>query len=200
MTTSHKPSPGDPHSRSFVYIGRTHAADFLLPCYHFHMKTHSLYLRTIVFGITDSLVSTVGLLAGLDVAGAPHQTLALTGIVYAFVEAFSMAVGNFLSEESAEEYESKADVADRPSIIAGAIMFITFVLAALIPLVPYLIFTTGVALAASVAVSILALFTVGVVSARLARLPLLRRGTRMALLGGAAIIMGVVIGLIVPVR
>lgn len=158
------------------------------------MKTSALYLRSTIFGITDSLVSTVGLLAGLDVAGAPHTTLALTGIVYAFVEAFSMAVGSFLSEESAEEYESKADVADRSPIFAGIVMFISFVFAALIPLVPYLIFSTWIALATSVVVSIIALFIVGMLSARFSRLPMVWRGARMALLGGAAIVMGVIIG------
>lgn len=162
------------------------------------MHISELNLRAIVFGVTDSLVSTVGLLAGIDVAGASHATLALTGIVYAFVEAFSMAVGNFLSEESAEEYESKADVADGPSILAGVVMFISFVFAAFIPLAPYLIFGTWVALATSVVVSILALFIVGMLSARFSHLPMLWRGARMALLGGAAIIMGVIIGSIVP--
>ncbi|OYV63073.1 MAG: hypothetical protein B7X03_03235 [Parcubacteria group bacterium 21-58-10] len=164
------------------------------------MKSPALYLRTIVFGVTDSLVSTVGLLAGIDVAGAPHATLALTGIVYAFVEAFSMAVGNFLSEESAEEYASKADVADGPSVAAGAVMFVTFVVAALIPLLPYLIFGTWVALATSIGVSIIALFIVGMASARFSRLPMVWRGARMALLGGAAIIMGVVVGSLVPMH
>jgi len=162
------------------------------------MKSSALYLRTIVFGITDSLVSTVGLLAGIAVAGAPHKILALTGIVYAFVEAFSMAVGNFLSEESAEEYVNKANVNDRPSMVAGGIMFISFVLAALIPLVPYFLFTTGLALFASVVLSIFALFIMGIISARLAHLPVLWRGTRMALLGGSAIVMGVIIGALIP--
>ena len=162
------------------------------------MKTTALYLRTIIFGITDSLVSTVGLLAGIDVAGAPHATLALTGIVYSFVEAFSMAVGSFLSEESGEEYESRADVAEGPSILAGGIMFVTFVAASLIPLVPYLIFTTWIALAVSIIVSILALFLVGLLSAHLAHLPLLWRGARMAILGGAAIVIGVIIGSLMP--
>lgn len=159
----------------------------------------ALYLRTVVFGITDSLVSTVGLLAGMDVAGAPHATLALTGIVYAFVEAFSMAVGNFLSEESAEEYARRAEVSDRPSILAGIVMFISFVLAALIPLAPYLIFGTEIALFTSIGVSIVALFITGAISARFSGLSLMWRGIRMALLGGSAIIIGVVVGSLVPV-
>ncbi|HUY62641.1 MAG TPA: VIT1/CCC1 transporter family protein [Candidatus Paceibacterota bacterium] len=163
------------------------------------MKTRALYLRTIVFGVIDSLVSTVGLLAGIDVAGAPHATIALTGVVYAFVEAFSMAVGNFLSEESAEEYAKKADVDDGPSFGAAIMMFISFVLASFIPIVPYFLFVGEAALLASVGISILALFVVGMWSARLARLPLVWRGVRMVLLGGAAIAIGVVIGTLVPV-
>ncbi|MHB8710587.1 MAG: VIT1/CCC1 transporter family protein [Minisyncoccota bacterium] len=162
------------------------------------METPALYLRTIIFGINDSLVSTVGLLAGISVAGVPRATLALTGIVYAFVEGFSMATGDFLSEESAEEYMSGSGVNNRSSVISAIIMFVSFVCASLIPLVPYLLFTGSIALAISIAASVLALFIVGMVSARSARLPMIWRGTRMALLGGAAIIMGVVIGSIVP--
>lgn len=163
------------------------------------MKTPALYLRTIIFGVIDSLVSTVGLLAGLDVAGAPHRTVALTGIIYAFVEAFSMAVGNFLSEESVEEYVAKGEVGARNAFGAGLMMFIVFVLAAFIPIVPYLILPGWTAVAASVVLSIAALFVVGLVSGRVARLPMFSRGFRMALLGGAAILIGVVVGLIVPV-
>lgn len=162
------------------------------------MKT-SEYLRTIVFGITDSLVSTVGLLAGIDVAGAPHSTLALTGIIYAFVEAFSMAVGNFLSQESAEEYEAKSAITDRSPLISGVVMFVAFVLASFVPILPYLIWGTWVALASSILFSIVALFIVGAIGARLARLPILARGLRMALLGGAAIAIGVLVGAFVKV-
>lgn len=165
---------------------------------YFSMKANALYLRTIIFGIIDSLVSTVGLLAGLQVAHTPHATLTLTGIVYAFVEAFSMAVGNFLSEESEEEYIRKDSVSSVVSIISGVIMFVSFVLAALIPLAPYLIFATSAALIASIIVSILALFVVGMLSAKISKLPLLWRGARMAFLGGAAIAMGVSIGLLMP--
>src|SRR3989338_5754406 len=139
------------------------------------MKNFALYLRTIIFGINDSLVSTVGF---------------LTGIIYALVEAFSMAMGDFLSEESAEEYISKSNVNDRPSVIAAVLMFISCVLASLIPLVPYIIFTSGTALIVSICLSVLSLFIVCMIGARFSRLPMLWRGIRMAFLGGAAIAMG----------
>ena len=163
------------------------------------MKSTALYLRTIVFGVIDSLVSTVGLLAGIDVAGAPHATIALTGIVYAFVEGFSMAVGNYLSEESAEEYVAQASVGQRIPIVGGIIMFIVFVAVSFIPIFPYLIWNTDVALYTSVFVSVAALFVVGMVSAHLSKLSMTKRGLRMALLGGAAIIIGLTVGLLFPV-
>lgn len=162
------------------------------------MKTSALYLRTIIFGINDSLVSTVGFLAGISAAGVPRATIALTGIIYALVEAFSMAMGDFVSEESAEEYMSRSSVNNRSSITAAGMMFISCVLAALIPLVPYLIFAAGTALLVSASASILGLFLVGVLSARFSRLPLVWRGVRMALLGGAAIVIGVLAGSLFP--
>ncbi|MCR4276339.1 MAG: VIT1/CCC1 transporter family protein [Candidatus Parcubacteria bacterium] len=162
------------------------------------MKNSALYLRSVVFGMNDSLVSTVGFLAGISVAGVPRATLVLTGVIYALVEAFSMAMGDFLSEESAEEYVSRSDVSDRSSIISAVLMFISCVFAALIPLVPYILFASGTALVVSICLSVSSLFVVGMVSARFSRLPVLWRGVRMASLGGAAIVMGVAIGLYMP--
>ena len=163
------------------------------------MKSSALYLRSIIFGINDSLVSTVGFLAGISVAGVPRATIVLTGVIYALVESFSMAMGDFLSEESAEEYMNKADVNDRPSIISAIFMFISCVLASLVPLLPYVFFSSSTAFFASIGLSVSALFVVGMISARFSRLPVLWRGLRMALLGGAAIAMGVAIGTYMPI-
>lgn len=158
------------------------------------MNSRALYLRTIIFGITDSLVSTVGLLAGLDVAGAVPKTLVLTGIVYAFVEAFSMAVGNYLSQESAEEYASGQAGQSRTAFTGAVIMFVVFVLASFIPIVPYLLYAGTTALTLSVVLSVLALFVLGMVSGKVSKLPMLARGLRMALLGGSAIVIGAIVG------
>lgn len=155
------------------------------------------YVRTVVFGTTDSLVSTVGLLAGIDVAGVSHATIALTGVIYAAVEAFSMAVGNFLSEESSDEYAARHDVRLGPSIIAGATMFVVYISAALVPLGPYLLGLTN-PLPISISGSVAALFVVGAISARLAHVSMFSRGVRMAVLGAAAIVLGILIGNFLP--
>ncbi|HUC31586.1 MAG TPA: VIT1/CCC1 transporter family protein [Candidatus Paceibacterota bacterium] len=157
-------------------------------------KQTGLYLRSIIFGISDSLVSTVGLLAGIDAAGTPKQTILLTGIVYAFVEAFSMAVGSFLSEQSAEEYEVKGEITGTGPFTAGVVMFISFILASFIPIVPYLIFGLTTALWCSVGFSLLALFIVGMVSAKIVKVNMTSHALKMMLLGGAAIVIGVIVG------
>lgn len=162
------------------------------------MKNSALYMRSIIFGINDSLVSTVGFLAGISVAGVPRMTIVLTGVIYALVESFSMAMGDFLSEESAEEYESQSNVNDRSSVISAIFMYVSCVLASLIPLFPYIIFAPGTALIVSIFLSVFSLFVVGVLGARFSRLPMIWRGIRMASLGGAAIVMGVAVGIFMP--
>lgn len=157
-------------------------------------KQTELYLRSIIFGISDSLVSTVGLLAGIDAAGTPKQVILLTGIVYAFVEAFSMAVGSFLSEQSAEEYEVKGEVTGTGPFTAGVAMFLSFILASFIPIVPYLLFGLTVALWCSIGFSLVALLIVGMISAKIVKVNMLSHATKMMLLGGAAIIIGVIVG------
>ena len=162
-------------------------------------KKTELYLRNIVFGVADSLVSTVGLLAGIDVAGTPRAAILLTGIVYAFVEAFSMAVGSFLSEQSAEEYEAKGETSETGPYTAGFVMFITFVLASFIPIAPYLLWSVSTALWCSIGLSLIALLIVGMISAKVVKVNVLQHGVKMMLLGGAAIVIGILVGKFVRV-
>ena len=153
-----------------------------------------IYIRSIIFGISDSLGSTVGILAGIDVSGTSRSTIILTGVVYAFVEAFSMAVGSFLSEESAEEFAAKSETFNNKPYIAAIVMFISFVLASFIPIVPYIIFNLSLALWVSIGLSVVALFIVGIILARLSKINIIKHGIKMMLLGGSAILIGVVVG------
>jgi VIT1/CCC1 family predicted Fe2+/Mn2+ transporter len=153
-----------------------------------------IYIRNIIFGVADSLVSTVGLLSGIDVSGSTRSIIILTGVVYAFVEAFSMAVGSFLSEESTEEFETKTESFDRRPYVGAAVMFVTFVVASFIPIAPYLFLSIGTALWVSIAFSIIALFIVGIVIAKVSEIKAFKHGLKMVLLGGAAILIGVIVG------
>src|SRR3989338_4652242 len=125
----------------------------------------ALFLRNLIFGVEDGLVSTVGLLSGIAIAGVDRETIFLTGVVLIFVEAFSMAAGSFLSEASVEEMGGGEDDT-RGSVTAGAVMFASYFAAGLVPLLPYLYFDVTSAFSVSVACSVFALFILGYWSGR----------------------------------
>jgi VIT1/CCC1 family predicted Fe2+/Mn2+ transporter len=158
------------------------------------IKNSEIYIRNITFGITDSLVSTVALLAGIDMSGTTRHIVIMTGIVYAFVEAFSMAIGSFLSEESTEEYVMKGEVPKTNAFMSGIIMFISFVLSSFIPIIPYIFFSFNIAFMFSILFSIIALFIVGMIAAKISNVNIIKHGLKMVLLGGMAIIIGVFVG------
>ncbi len=162
-------------------------------------KNTELYIRNIIFGMTDSLVSTVGLLAGIDVTGTSRHLIITAGIIYALVEGFSMAVGSFLSEQSVEEYKVKNQVGERHAARGALIMFASFVLASFIPLAPYIYFSLSSAIWFSVIFSIIALFIVGLIAGKMSKVNILKRAFTMAFLGASAIIIGVVVGKFVKI-
>lgn len=167
---------------------------------NFERKEHRmLIMRNFVFGVEDSVVSTVGLLSGIAAVGTPRETVILTGVVLIFVEAFSMAVGTFLAEHSAEEavLHMHGVAGDRDSRLAGAIMFVSYFVSGFVPLAPYLLWDGIVALWVSVGASLVALFALGVVSARASRVPIVREALRMLFIGGAAVGVGVLVGTLV---
>ena len=159
-----------------------------------------LYVRNIVFGIADSLVSTVGLLAGIDASGSARSTIILTGIIYAFVESLSMAVGSFLSEEAAEEFSTGSEHVSTAPFIAGCVMFGSFIASSFIPILPYMLMNISYALWVSIILSLCSLFIVGLIMAKVSKVSLFTHAFKMMLLGGGAILIGVVVGKYVHIQ
>lgn len=152
------------------------------------------YLRNFVFGVEDSLVSTVGLLSGVAIAGMAREDIFVTGLILIFVEAISMAAGSFLSESSAEEYETRREAPTARSYLSSAIMFVSYFISGFIPLAPYLVFEGAAAFFLSIGVSLAALVVLGAVSARFSRTRVVPIAARMALIGGLAIGAGLLVG------
>ena len=152
------------------------------------------YFRNFIFGVEDSLVSTVGLLSGIAIADVPGHTIFLTGVVLIFVEAFSMAAGTFLSEYSAEEYSNHNEKATKSEFVSGIVMFFSYSISGIIPLFPYILMPVDIALKFSVSLSVISLFILGVIGAKISHSSVLRDGLRMALVGGVAIVVGMIAG------
>lgn len=154
-------------------------------------KDFASFVRNFVFGVEDSLVSTVGLLSGVAVAGLPKHDIFLTGVVLIFVEAFSMGVGSYLSEQSADEFLGNKKSVSVPSAI---VMFISYFVAGFIPLSPYIFFEVNFAFPLSITASLIALFVLGLISAKVFHSSLIKQAVRMFLMGGMAIGVGVMVG------
>ena len=153
------------------------------------------YLRNFVFGVEDSLVSTVGLLSGVAIAGVESATIILTGVILIFVEALSMGAGSFLAESSTEEFSRHHHKHNQLAVVGGGIMFLSYFLAGFIPLAPYFLFAPFQALVFSILLSMISLFGLGLLSARISHIKSSRVALRMLVVGGLAIVVGTVVGL-----
>lgn len=153
--------------------------------------------RNFVFGVEDSLVSTVGLLSGVAAADVERHVIILSGVVLIFVEAFSMGVGSLLSDNSAKELGSGREEPLSRSFAGSAIMFTSYFLSGFIPLAPYIFLSGKLAFTVSIVASLAALFALGYFAGRVSKISALRQGLQMLLLGGTAILLGVIVGVLI---
>ena len=158
------------------------------------LQEKTIIIRNFVFGVEDSLVSTVGFLTGIAAASVPRSTIFLTGFVLIFVEAISMGAGSFLAEDSAEDFEKKAEVPIKYPLHGGVVMFFSYFLSGFIPLLPYVFLSVKTAIPVSVGASLAALFALGLFSAKISHTPLIKSATRMMIVAGLAILAGVLVG------
>lgn len=152
------------------------------------------FIRNFIFGVEDSLVSTVGLLSGIAIAGMTGREIFVTGVVLIFVEAFSMAAGSFLSESSADEAVTHSERVSKKSYLASLIMFLSYFVSGFIPLAPYLALPVALAFPSSIAASLVALVILGAIGARLSKTRVISNALRMLIIGGLAIGIGVGVG------
>ncbi|MDQ6851113.1 MAG: VIT1/CCC1 transporter family protein [Actinomycetota bacterium] len=71
--------------------------------FHQHRDVSGGWLRPIVFGAVDGLVTNASLIAGVGGGGVGRQTLILTGLAGLVAGAFSMATGEYISVASQNE-------------------------------------------------------------------------------------------------
>lgn len=157
-------------------------------------KEDHTYLKNFLFGVEDSLVSTVGLLAGVAAASAGRTAIITTGLVLIVVEGFSMGIGSFLTEETTEEMSGNTNN-NGVAIKGGLTMLISYIVAGLIPLSPYVFLEPNQAMSSSILLSLFGLFFLGFGTAMYFKRPNpLVRAIKMLVLGGLAVLVGVVIG------
>lgn len=159
-------------------------------------KVSSDFVRNFVFGVEDSLVSTIGLVSGVAAAGATRSTLILTGVVLIFVEAFSMAAGSLISDNSVREYKEQEVVPMKSSYWSSIVMFVSYFLSGFLILAPYIFLGSKTAFVTSIAIALVSLFILGLYVGKISGIPPVKRSLMITLIGGVAILLGVAVGMI----
>lgn len=73
------------------------------PPYREHLGPRSQYLRDIILGVNDGLVSMLLLVVGVVGGGVSSKVVLLAGLAGAFAGAVSMAAGEYMATKSQEE-------------------------------------------------------------------------------------------------
>lgn len=152
-------------------------------------------VREIVFGLEDSLVSTMGAVTGIAIGTQDREVIILSGLVILAVEATSMAAGSFLSTETAELAENKSNkTARHQSIKAAVVMFVSYIFGGAIPLIPYFFLKPSFAIFFSVIFAVAALVGAGCWVGRFIGRPRWETALQMAIVSLAAALIGYFVG------
>lgn len=156
------------------------------------MRVYKDYVRSSVFGFEDSLVSTTGVIVGISTGTQNKEFIILAAVVTIAVEAVSMAAGQFLSERTLHQLQKKKHK-DNLSI-GSAIMFVSYFLGGLIPLVPIVFFSLPSSIIFVLIFAALGLFILGFVKGKVVKVSPTRSALEMLLIGGVAAVIGMAAG------
>jgi VIT1/CCC1 family predicted Fe2+/Mn2+ transporter len=144
------------------------------------------YLRDLVYGANDGIVTTFAVVAGVAGGALSHTAVLVVGAANLAADGLSMGVGNFLAiraHESARATENLPEEEANPARHAVA-TFSAFVGAGAIPLAPYLVpGTPNDRFAWSAVLTLAALFGVGAARAIVTTDRWWRTGLEMLALG-----------------
>jgi VIT1/CCC1 family predicted Fe2+/Mn2+ transporter len=97
------------------------------------------YIRDLVYGANDGIITTFAVVAGVTGGDLSRRAVLIVGVANLLADGLSMGVGNYLSiraHESALAAEARPEEESHPAR-HGVATFLAFVLAGVMPLVPY---------------------------------------------------------------
>lgn len=150
------------------------------------------YLQSAMFGFSDALVSTTGVIVGISTGTQNKQVVILAGVVTILVEALSMGSGQYLSSKSAHQLD-KID-SFRVPITSGFIMFFAYFLAGLVPLLPIILFPIEYSRDVAIAAALIGLLTLGYAKGKVVKVSPIKSAIEIFIIGGLATIIGIIVG------
>lgn len=154
---------------------------------------HEDYLRSGMFGFQDGLVSTTGVVVGISTGIQNKEIIILAALVAVMVEASSMAAGQYSSEKAVHQMDKTGKHSD--SLLIGAlIMFLSYLLAGLIPIAPILLLSQTDTRIFSIILAFIGLFIIGFIKGKIVDHKPLRSALELFVIGGLATAIGLLVG------
>ena len=144
------------------------------------------YVRELIYGANDGVITTFAVVAGVAGGGLPLRAVLIIGAANMVADGLSMAVGNYLSIRAHESVLESQGLPEEEAfpIRHGMATFLAFVLAGVVPLLPYMVPAAPIdRFDLSIALTLLALFGVGASRALIGDVRWWRAGCEMAGLG-----------------
>ncbi len=157
-----------------------------------------IHLRDVILGGQDGLVNVLGLTLGLFAAHASARVILVAGLAAGFSEAISMggvAYTSALADKARVRSSTKSQI-----VFEAAVVGISAIVGAFIPIFPFIFFTTVSALVLAFVVSVAILFVIGIARGRtMNEVSPIHSGIQMAVIGVVSSIAGFVVGLLLKV-
>lgn len=152
------------------------------------------YLRDVVYGASDGVVTTLAVVAGVSGADYPPRVGLVLGVANLAADGMSMAVSNYLGLKSELE-QASASVDHEQPWRHGLATFVAFVVVGTVPLLAYFV-EAGAAsrLGLAFGLALAALALVGGARARFVARPVWRCAVEMMMLAGGAAVIAYLIG------
>ncbi len=159
--------------------------------------------RDIIFGLEDSIVSTLGVVVGIAAGTGNRSVTILSAIVVIVVESLSMTAGSYLSNKSeleilcarrGLEVKKKESAFLLESLIDSFFMLVSYIAGGILSVLPFFILSPQFAILPAIILSIASLFSIGFIKGRYVGVNAVRSGLEMSLVSFFAAGLGYLVG------
>ena len=154
---------------------------------------HEDYLRSLMFGLQDGIVSTTGVVVGISTGVNNKEIVVLAALVAVTVEATSMAAGQYSSEKAVHQMDKSGKHSD-DLFIGAFIMFIAYMIGGSFSIIPTIIFDQSTGRILAVASAFIGLFVIGYIKGHIVEHKPLRSAVELFIIGSIATAIGVIVG------
>jgi VIT1/CCC1 family predicted Fe2+/Mn2+ transporter len=148
------------------------------------------HIGDLVFGANDGVITTFAVVSGVTGAALSPRVIVILGLANLLADGIAMGAGNYLGMRSEQEYQKSLTGIVREGRIHaaghGAAIFVAFVVAGSVPLLPFFFMAEANVFALSCTATAATLFTVGSLRTLVTHARWFVSGLEMLLIGSLA--------------